>query len=99
MSPVTSTRPMRRACRVLVVLLLAAYTSPLSAQVTPEEHEKHHPGQSQKKETAPGGMMGGMGKSPPKDLYPSLMGMSELSPEQRAEVERQAVDRMRSGTA
>jgi hypothetical protein len=93
---------------VWAALLLAALASPppSSAQVTPEEHEKHHPGPGQKKETAPGGMMGGMGgmmegrrKSLPKELYPSLMEMPELSPEQRAEVERQAGDRMRSGTA
>ncbi len=53
-----------------------------------------------------GGGMGGMGEMmeqmhgpPPKELYPSLMALPELPPERRAEVERQAHERMKSGTA
>ena len=34
-----------------------------------------------------GEMMKGMGKPPPKELYPPLMALPELSPEQRKQVE------------
>ena len=59
---------------------------------------------------APGGMMGGamgemmdgmmkkMGVPPPKELYPTLMGLPELSPEQRQLVEAQAGERMHAGS-
>ena len=54
---------------------------------------------------ASGGMMGGMGKMmegmhgpPPKELYPSLMELPELSPEKRAEIEQQADERMKAGS-
>ena len=46
-----------------------------------------------------GKMMEGMGKAPPKELYPSLMALPELSPEQRKQVEEQAGERMHAGTA
>jgi hypothetical protein len=45
-----------------------------------------------------GEMMKGMGKPPPKELYPSLMALPELSPEQRKQVEEQAAERMHAGT-
>jgi ferredoxin-NADP reductase len=45
------------------------------------------------------GGMGGMGGKPPKELYPSLMDLPELSPEKRDEVQRQAHERMKAGTA
>ena len=41
-----------------------------------------------------GKMMEGMGASPPKELYPSLMDLPNLPPERRAEIERLAHDRM-----
>jgi ferredoxin-NADP reductase len=44
-------------------------------------------------------MMGGMGGNPPKELYPSLMNLPELTPEKRDEVQRQAHERMQAGTA
>ena len=44
------------------------------------------------------GMMKKMGVPPPKDLYPTLMAVPELTPEKRQEVERQASQRMHSGT-
>ncbi|MBI2806692.1 MAG: hypothetical protein HYX68_17070 [Planctomycetes bacterium] len=44
-----------------------------------------------------GKMMEGMGKPPPKELYPSLMSLPELTSEQRDQVRRQADERMRSG--
>lgn len=45
-----------------------------------------------------GSMMEGMGKPPPKELYPTLMTLPELSPEQRKHVDEQAGERMHSGT-
>jgi glycine betaine catabolism B len=52
---------------------------------------------------SPGGMEGmekmmeGMGKAPPKELYPSLMSLPDLTPEQREQVRIQAQERMKSG--
>jgi ferredoxin-NADP reductase len=85
-----------------VGLLLAV---PVRGQVSKEEHEKHHAGQGKGKpgEVPPfgpkAGLMGGMGANQPKELYPSLMNLPELSPGQRAEVQRQAHERMQAGTA
>ena len=45
-----------------------------------------------------GEMMKNMGKPPPKQLYPTLMALPELSPEQRIEVEHAAAERMQAGT-
>ena len=44
-----------------------------------------------------GEMMKGMGKPPPKELYPTLMALPELTPEQRKQVEQQADERMHAG--
>ncbi len=46
-----------------------------------------------------GEMMEGMGATPPKELYPSLMELPDLTPEKRAEVERLAQERIREGHA
>ena len=118
--------------RAALVVVLAAWATGLSvAQVLPDEHAKHHPGQDKSsaagtpsggmqkgKDGATGmapagkeGMMGGgmegmmdgmmkkMGVPPPKDLYPSLMSLPELTPEQREQLRSQAQERMRSGVA
>ena len=45
------------------------------------------------------GMMKKMGVPPPKDLYPTLMSLPDLTPEQREQVRVQADERMRSGVA
>ena len=45
-----------------------------------------------------GEMMKNMGKPPPKELYPTLMALPELSPEQRKLVEAQAGERMHAGS-
>jgi len=45
-----------------------------------------------------GKMMEGMGKPPPKELYPSLMALPELTPEKRREIEQQSSVRMHAGT-
>ena len=44
------------------------------------------------------GMMKKMGVPPPKELYPTLMALPELSSEQRTQVEAQAGERMHLGT-
>lgn len=44
-----------------------------------------------------GRMMQQMGTPPPKELYPSLMSLPDLPAEKRAEIERQAHDRMIGG--
>jgi ferredoxin-NADP reductase len=95
----------------LLVALLCA--SNLRAQ-TAEEHASHHPppaaGETPAAAMPPGDnppgagmgdmgkMMEGMGKPPPKELYPSLMALPELSPEKRREIEQQAAERMHAGT-
>jgi len=45
-----------------------------------------------------GAMMKGMGKPPPKELYPSLMTLPELTPEKRQQVEQQASEQMHAGS-
>jgi ferredoxin-NADP reductase len=45
------------------------------------------------------GMMKKMGVPPPKDIYPSLMSLPELTPKQRQQLRTQAQERMRSGVA
>jgi hypothetical protein len=91
---------------------LMSRTLPLRGQVTPEEHASHHPdqaGAASQHTTSPagksGGMMDGMGEMmkmmggtpPQKELYPSLMALPELSPEQRKQVAQQAGERMYAG--
>lgn len=44
-----------------------------------------------------GKMMEGMGKAPPKELYPTLMAVPDLLPEEREKVRNQAYERMHSG--
>ncbi|GMU24995.1 MAG: hypothetical protein AMXMBFR13_50660 [Phycisphaerae bacterium] len=109
--------------------VLAFSTIPVAAQVSPEEHAAHHPGQVQPVATQPesppgpgmrpdfapgppagqqmgggmmgemGGMMGAMGAPAPKELYPSLMALPELSPQQRDQVQSMAVERMQAGVS
>jgi len=45
-----------------------------------------------------GAMMKGMGAPPPKELYPSLMALPELTAEKRQQVEQQASERMHTGS-
>src|SRR6266536_1467483 len=80
---------------------------PAGAQVSEEEHARHHPGQvAQSPGASPAqspspGMMGEMGEMmsgmhgpPPKQLYPSLKALPTLSAEQRKQVEQQADERI-----
>jgi ferredoxin-NADP reductase len=93
---------------VLTAWVGLALALPAHGQVSPEEHKKHHPGQDkvgQPQGKMGGGMEGmekmmeGMGKAPPKELYPSLMSLPELTPERREEILGQAHARMQEGTA
>lgn len=84
-------------------LLLAV---PARGQVSPEEHAKHHPGQGAgpPQNIPPAGPMQGMmgrmmGQNPPKEQYPSLMNLPELTPERREEILSQAQARMQEGTS
>ncbi len=98
-----------RAVVVVVVAWVAMLvTSPGYSQVSPEEHKKHHPG---KTGPAPGGMapggmgegmgdmMKGMGQAAPKEMYPALMSLPEMTVEKREEVQRQAGERLRAGAS
>lgn len=98
---------------IIAAAWITVAAAPSLGQVSPEEHAKHHPGQAQQPSTASAGSggMGGMGDMmkmmegmhggapPPKELYPSLMGMPELTPEKRAELSAAAHERMKEGTA
>src|SRR6266536_3596988 len=83
-----------------------------TAQVSEEEHARHHPAQiTPSPGTSPaqspgpgmmegvGEMMSGMGMPAPKELYPSLMSLPALSAEQRKQVEQQADERIRGGNS
>jgi ferredoxin-NADP reductase len=93
-----------------VFLLVGLFSlTGLRAQ-SPAEHAAHHPGGAPAAGTTTnasagmggmgdmGAMMKNMGTPPPKELYPSLMALPELSPEQRKQVEEQAAERMHTGT-
>lgn len=93
----------------LFALAVVAGAIPARAQVSPEDHAKHHPGAGASTNAsgmnAMGGMMEGMGEMmkgmgapAPKELYPSLMALPELTPERRREVKQRADERMHAGT-
>lgn len=92
--------------RGLSILALTALSLSLAlGQISPAEHESHHPGGGGA--DGAGGAMEGMGEmmkgmmgnTPQKELYPTLMTLPELTPEKRLEVEQQANERMHTGTA
>ncbi len=95
---------------VTVCLLVAAGSSDTLAQVTPEEHAQHHPESAAgdtNEASGAGGMQGmgdmgemmsRMGVPPPKDIYPSLMDLPNMTAEQRDAFERLGHERMRAGT-
>src|SRR6266568_4463128 len=100
------------ACGAALIIFT---TGPLLfGQVSPEEHARHHPGQAAMPGASPtssapgamGGMMEGMGEmmkgmggTPPKELYPTLMSLPTLSAEQRKQVEQKADERIRGGNS
>ena len=103
-----------RLYHVTIIAVWIGLTFALFAQgqVSPDDHEKHHPPAQDQQEKRPppaqgtekkpaqgemGSMMSMMGAPPPKELYPTLMELPQLSPEKRAEVQRQAHERMQAG--
>ena len=68
----------------------AGMTEMPSASASPTTGEEG----GDKGEGGMGKMMEGVGASPPKELYPSLMDLPNLPPEKRTEIERLAHDRM-----
>jgi len=89
---------------VVAVLVFAVWLWPMGrqllwAQASEADHESHHPPASGTKNPddrngGHGGMMEGMGEPSSKPLYPSLIQLPEISPEQRARIEREAKDRL-----
>lgn len=107
---------MRLICVVLLLLtflLTACLSSFARAQVSPEEHAKHHPGKSQRTEAGAeqgsdtresggmegmmGEMMEKMGAPKPKEMYPKLMDLPNLSTEERTKIQQEAHQRMMDG--
>lgn len=100
---------------IYLIVATVFLSGPIQAQVSPEDHQAHHPdvaapppqftpaspvvGKSTGMMEGMGEMMRQMGVPPPKEIYPSLMTLSDLPPEKRAEVEAAAHERMASGTA
>src|SRR5690606_28513720 len=92
---------LQRAAIYLVVATVFL-SGPIQPQVSPEDHHAHHPdvaaplqqptlpyqfvGKSTGMMEGMGEMMRQMGVPPPKDIYPSLMTLSDLPPEKRADV-------------
>lgn len=89
---------------VVAVLVFAVSLGPMGrkllwAQASEGEHESHHPPASgtkspEERNGGRGGMMEEVGKPSSKPLYPSLMELPELSPEQRERMGREAQDRL-----
>lgn len=95
--------PLLKCQRILVLCAAILVCASLAAQ-TPDEHAQHHPAAGMEKPSPaanPSGgmepMMGMMGGQPPRQLYPALMTLPDLPPEQRADIERMAHLRMSSG--
>ncbi len=92
----------------LTVVLVAGH--PADAQTPADDHAAHHPPLEEGSGAEPSGMggMGGMGgmmddmmekmgAPKPRDLYPSLMSLPDLPPEERDRVKRDAHARMVEG--
>lgn len=102
-----------RASRLVRLAAIVACASlaiarPIYGQMSAEEHAKHHPGQAGPpgaagKEGGMAGMMEGMmekmGAPKPKELYPRLMDLPGLPPEERDTIEHEAHQRMIDGGA
>ncbi len=105
-------RDIKRISHVCTLILTVFMgTSFIYAQISPEEHKKHHSSKGGSSneggmmEGKGGGMMNGMGKMmekmgapKPRDMYPSLMHLPDLPLEKRDEIKRQAHQRMLDGT-
>ncbi len=99
-----------------VVLAVTAGAGVLAvAQVSPEDHAKHHPGAAGPPvkpagQPGPGGMagmegMGGMmdmmmgGRPPAREPFPEMMNTRQLDPDTRARLKAAGDERVREGTA
>lgn len=97
----------RVGLKLLVAGAFWSWTALSLAQVTPEDHQQHHPGQASadqppeqtSKDEEIGGMMDGMGAPPAKELYPQLMSFPDLTPAQRTEILNLSDEEMREGIA
>lgn len=116
MSPVgrqTAAARLTRLCTptVCATFFILFSSSPLFAQLSPEEHASHHPpaGGAASPAVGPqagaaGGMMAGMGEMmkgmgvpPRKELYPALMDLPDFSPEASNRLRADAEARFREG--
>ena len=102
---------------VIVALFVSAnqWNGLAHAEISPEEHAKHHPAPGATKQMPSGQAQGGgamsgmgemmkemmddMGAPKKKEFYPSLMDMPRLSEETKNELEKSAHNRMKSGAA
>ncbi len=106
--------PQRRECRrfglcLAAVVVMVAMLGFNLGRVFADEHSGHHGGSesggSRGEEMGGttsgemGGMMGEHGGSRYKPLFPSLMSMPSVTPEQRAQVEQSARQRMEAGSS
>lgn len=105
----------KRATRALLGAFLLLVFATLTHAQTPDEHASHHPQPAEGDAAAdnPDGapfppamdpavmeqMMERMGVPPPRDLYPTLMAMDEVTDENRAAALELAHERMQAGTA
>ena len=99
---ITILRCFRSGAACTCVALVAAL--PVDGQASPQDDANHHqPGQGTVPQVAPmkgmEGMMSLMRGNPPKELYPSMMNLPDLSPDQREEVRARARARLRSGVS
>lgn len=100
---------MSRASVAILLLVALPTFAQTPQQPPPDDHASHHaaqppagaaPDNMTSPTTAAGGMgqmMQQMGAPALKELYPSLMDVPNLSPDRRAEIERQAHDQMTDG--
>ena len=101
----------RHAARVaLIVALTLGGTGGASAQVSPDDHEKHHPKGGGADTAAPaagkdagaggmGGMMEGMHRPPAREPFPEMMNMPALDAAARERLRAAGDERVRDGTS
>ena len=96
---------LRSSFSLLITLAFGTVVN-VSAQVSPEEHARHHPGSATKESPRSdaavpnkGGMMEMMDRSKSTEIYPRLMALPNLSTAQQRQVEEAARQRMVAGTA
>lgn len=110
------TRPSKLIFVLVTLIVCMKLVQAVHAQISPEEHARHHPEQGGQNGGERGGMAGGppqgvpgpmggmmnemmerMGAPQPKQMYPRLMDLPDLPMEERAEIQREAHQRMTAG--